>query len=146
MKSIVRNVLKQAVEDHVRTRLLQEEEEDPDAPWLPDGILSPHVPKPNNLASLWTSILTQVLERSALLPTDVSAVLIVGGGSKTPWFRHSIEEAWNMLTGGASDGRSAHPIAIMDSSLPSELTVVGAATLPPSFDYSLSEGLIRRRH
>jgi molecular chaperone DnaK (HSP70) len=135
--SFARTVLNQAVEDHVRT-LLQEELD-----WLPDGILSPHVPKPNDLTSLWTSILTQVLERSELLPTDVSAVLVVGGGSKTILIQRTVEEAWNRLTGGFH-GRNAL-ITNMDASLPSELAVVGAATLPPSFDYSWNRGLVRRR-
>jgi molecular chaperone DnaK (HSP70) len=135
--SFARTVLNQAVEDHVRT-LLQEE-----PVWLPEGIISRHLPKPNDLTSLWTSILTQVLERSELLPTDVSAVLIVGGGSKTRLMQRTMEEAWNRLTGGFH-GRNAL-ITNMDATLPSELTVVGAATLPPSFDYSWTRGLVRRR-
>ena len=136
--SFARTVLQQTVEHHVRALL----HEQPD--WLPDGILSPHLPKPNDLTSLWTSILTQVLERSKLLPTDVSAVLVVGGGAKTLLIQQTMAEAWNRLTGGASShGRNAL-VTNTDPSLVSEFTVVGAATLPPSFDYSWTRGLVRR--
>ena len=54
----------------------------------------------------------------------------------------TIKDAWDMLTGGISG--SGDKQFHFDSSLSSELTVVGAATLPPSFDYSLSDGLVRR--
>jgi hypothetical protein len=145
---IARNVLNQAVEDNIRDLLKHQPEKNDGqvasttSPWLSDAILSPHLPTPNNLTSLWTSILTQVLERSGQLPTTVSAVVLVGGGSKYAYVQTTIKDAWDMLTGGisGSGGTQFH----FDSSLSSELTVVGAATLPPSFDYSLTDGLVRR--
>jgi hypothetical protein len=138
---IARSVLNQAVEDHVRN-LLKEQHDTTTPTWLHHGSLSPHLPTPNSLTTLWTSILTQVIERSEQLPMNVSAVLVVGGGSKTQLVQKTIEDAWNMLTGGGGTATCAQ--IKIDSSIQSELTVVGAATLPPSFDYSSTDGLIRR--
>ena len=143
--SIARNVLNQAVEDNIRNLLRHQNSTEGDTtttPWLSNTVLSPHLPTPNNLISLWTSILTQVLEQSGQLPTNVSAVVLVGGGAKYSYVQSTIKDAWDMLTGGISG--SGDKQFHFDASLSSELTVVGAATLPPSFDYSLPKGLIRR--
>lgn len=146
---IARNVLNQAIEDNIRDLLKHQPSKNDDqaasatSPWLSDTILSPHLPTPNNLTSLWTSIFTQVLEKSGQLPINVSAVVLVGGGSKYVYVQTTIKDAWDMLTGGLS-GSSGSTQFHFDSSLSSELTVAGAATLPPSFDYSLTDGLVRR--
>ena len=141
--NMARDVLNQAVEDNIRNLLKhQKSAESGEASWLSNTILSPHLPSPNNLTSLWTSILTQALEQSGHIPTNVSAVVLVGGGSKYPYVQSTIKDAWNMLTGGISGTGDAQ--FHFDASLSSELTVVGAATIPPSFDYSLTDGLVRR--
>jgi molecular chaperone DnaK (HSP70) len=140
---VARSVLNQAVEDRVRD-LVQERSSGNDITetgWT-DHVLSPHLPTPTNLTSLWTSVFTHVLEQSQQLPTNIAAVLVVGGGAKSVLVQQTIQNAWTMLTGGAP---TSHNIFKMDAPVQSELTVVGAATLPPSFDYSLSDGLIRHR-
>jgi hypothetical protein len=63
----------------------------------------------------------------------------VGGGAKLVLAQHTLQSAWTLLTGDSA-GKLKRP----DPSVQSELTVLGAATIPPSFDYSFTDGLIRR--
>jgi hypothetical protein len=133
--SIARSILDQATQEYIRDEVV------PELLSTNKDALSPHFATPVDLQSLWMSALTQVLERADLLPTSIHGVLLVGGGAKTVLVHQSLSSAWNTLTGGLPD---AAPIVRPDSSLQSELTVVGAATLPPSFDYSVVNGLVRR--
>jgi molecular chaperone DnaK (HSP70) len=99
--------------------------------------LSPHLPPPVDLASLWTSVVTQTLEQSAALPASVDHVLLVGGGSKVPLVQASVRAALQVLD---ADSKLRQP----DPAVLSELTVLGAASLLPSFEYNAHEGLVRR--
>ena len=129
--SVARAVLDQALNDYVRNELVEHV--------LPDD-LSPHLPPPIDLASLWTSVLTQVLEQSATLPASIDNVLLVGGGAKSPLAQRTVGTALQMLMGGDASNKLKRP----EPSALSELTVLGAATLLPSFEYSFHDGLVRR--
>jgi molecular chaperone DnaK (HSP70) len=133
--SIARSILDQATQEYIREEVV------PELLSTNKDALSPHFATPLDLQSLWMSALTQVLERASLLPTSIHGVLLVGGGAKTVLVHQSLSSAWNTLTGGLPN---AAPIVRPDSSLQSELTVMGAATLPPSFDYSVVNGLVQR--
>ena len=120
-----------AVQDHVRQHVVED---------LVHEELSPHLPRPTDLTSLWTSVLTQLLEQSATLPTGLDHVLLVGGGAKMPLVQSSVVAALQLLMGA----QATAIFPVVDPTLRSELTVLGAATLLPSFDYSVSDGLVRR--
>jgi molecular chaperone DnaK (HSP70) len=85
------------------------------------------------------SCITQVLERGKLVPSDLDRVLLVGGGSKPPAVPQSLRTALFGLMG--SD--AASKVVIPESALQGELTVIGASTMLPSFEYSPELGLQR---
>jgi len=131
--SVARTVLDQAVESNVRDVLIQQLQAD-------DYYLSPHMPNPVDLTTLWTSVITQVLERSETLPSKIDHVLLVGGGAKSPLSHQTLHSALQRIMGSAATDKLKQP----EASMQSELTVLGAATLLPSFEYSLHDGLVRR--
>jgi hypothetical protein len=102
-------------------------------------VLSQHMPVPTNVSSLFLSVLTQVLEDSGKMPSDIDHVLVVGGGSKTHQVQDAISSTLAMLMGGEGPKK----LAIPDSVLQTELTVLGAATMLPSYEYSMDSGLRR---
>lgn len=128
--TVARAVLDQAVNAYVREQLGRDVAAD---------ALSPHFPTPTHLTALWTSAITQVLERAGKVPAGIDAVLVVGGGARVVLSQQSLQSAWNLLSGD-----DATKLKRPDPSIQSELVVVGAATIPPSFDYSVTDGLIRR--
>lgn len=134
--SVARSVLDQAVDQYVKDQLIPDLQM---ANSTAQPLLSQQMGSPVDLQSMWMSVLTDALEKSGQSPSDIHAVLVVGGGSKCMFAHNTLTSAWHMLTGG---GSSVAPIVRPDSALLSELTVLGAATLPPSFDYSLTKGLI----
>mgnify|MGYP006386250367 CR=1 FL=1 len=128
---VSRNVLDQAIEDHIRDVLIEQ---------LTEDSMSPHMPKPTNLTSMWVSVITRVLEQAEVLPTGLDGILLVGGGAKAPITQHSLSTALNVLMGSIATDK----LKQIDPAVQSELTVLGAATLLPSFEYSLADGLVRR--
>ena len=126
-----RTVLEQAMNEHV--------EEDLAVDFGDLRVLSQHMPAPVNVSSLFLSLVTQVLEDGRKMPTDIDHVLVVGGGSKTHQVQDAISSTLAMLMGG--DGPKK--LAIPDSVLQTELTVLGAATMLPSYEYSMDSGLRR---
>ena len=129
---MARSVFDQAVQDYVRDTLVEQ--------MIATDDLSPHMPPPVDLTSLWTSVLTQVLEQSATLPAAIDSVLLVGGGAKSRIAQETVGTALQMLMGSDATNKLKRP----DPSVLSELTVLGAATLLPSFGYSVHDGLVRR--
>lgn len=103
------------------------------------NLLSPNIPSPRDLSSVWVSVVARVLEEAQKLPTDVEKILVVGGASKANIVKESLESAADSLVGPFSD-----KLLWPDMELSSELTVLGAAALPPSFTYSLDYGLVPR--
>ncbi|GKY98317.1 hypothetical protein MPSEU_000789300 [Mayamaea pseudoterrestris] len=102
-------------------------------------VLSPHMPVPTTVSSLFQSLVTQVLEEGRKMPADIDHVLVVGGGSKTHQVQDAVSSTLAMLMGG--DGPKK--LAIPDSVLQTELTVLGAATMLPSYEYHIDSGLRR---
>jgi hypothetical protein len=126
-----RTVLEQAMNEHVQMDLAVD--------FGDLRVLSPHMPVPTNVSSLFLSLVTQVLEESHKMPSDIDRVLVVGGGSKTHQVQDALSSTLAMLMG--SDG--PRKLAIPDSVLQTELTVLGAATMLPSYMYSYESGLER---
>jgi hypothetical protein len=126
-----RVVLEQAMNEHVKMDLAVD--------FGDLRVLSQHMPAPINLSSLFLSLMTQVLEESRKMPTDIDHVLVVGGGSKTHQVQDAISSTLAMLMGGDASKK----LAIPDSVLQTELTVLGAATMLPSYEYSMDSGLLR---
>lgn len=130
--TISRTVLEQAVQDHWNTSVV---------PKLvgKGSVFSASLPTPTNAASLFTSAMTKVLEEGNILPTNVSRILVVGGGSKHRLFEEAARESVFALLGPSS--RDA--LILPDTSQRAELTALGAASLLPNFDYDYNNGLER---
>jgi molecular chaperone DnaK (HSP70) len=124
---VSRSVVQQALQNHVRRVLV------PNA----SHQLSPHLPPPTDLSSLWTSVLTCLLENSNVTPTQVSHLLVVGGGAKHAIVSDSLTSTWTLLTGN-TDGLCIPPLGMR-----SELVALGAASLLPNYHYNAQHGLVR---
>jgi hypothetical protein len=130
--ALSRTVLEQAVVDDIRRG----------GAWFnTPACFSPHLPPPTDLASMWMSCITLVLEQGKLLPSDVDHVLLVGGGSKPPSVPQSLKSALFGLLG--SDAAVASKIVVPEPALQGELTAIGASTMLPSFEYIPEHGLQR---
>lgn len=135
--SLSRIVLEQALQQHIRERLtprlsLHDRDE--------ERVLSPHVPPPTDVSSLLLSVLTQVLEYGHQTPQNIQHILLVGGGSKPPFLSLALRQALVTLMGSEGEKK----VILPDSSVKSELTVLGAASMLPGYDYSIDRGLQRR--
>jgi hypothetical protein len=131
--TISRTVLERAVQDGWNTdtipKLLLEE-----------NVLSSSLPTPKDVISLFTSAVTQVLEESNELPTNIEQILLVGGGSRHKMFEEAFKESLTALMGPANFQDKA---VIPESSMRAELTALGASSLLPNFDYDYENGLER---
>jgi hypothetical protein len=130
--ALSRSVLEQAVNDDIRKGLLFDTTSG-------GNLFSPHFPPPTDLSSLWMSCITQVLERGKMLPSNLDRVLLVGGGAKPPAVAQSLRSALFGIMGGDVTSK----LVIPDVALQGELTVIGASTMLPSFEYNLEHGLQR---
>lgn len=127
-----RSVLEQAVQKHIQEELGGQIQK------LGD-ILSPHIPPPVDLASLWISVVTQLLERSSKTPADIDHILLVGGGARSDMVTKSFSEALFTLMSNQVSSK----LVVPDSSVRTELTIVGACSMLPSYDYDMDSGLQR---
>jgi molecular chaperone DnaK (HSP70) len=133
--TMARHVWEQAIQHDIRDRLVFELKEADSSVW------SPHLPSPTDMESLWTSTATQVLELAGKLPTNIDHVLLVGGASRAPLVTASLQKAlYNMMGPDAQK-----KLVVPESALAPELTVLGAATLLPNYEYSLESGGLYRR-
>jgi len=122
-----RSVLEQAIQSHVQNVLVPNASQN----------ISPHMPPPTDLASLWTSLLTQLLEEAQLTPMQVSHILVVGGGAKQSLVVSSLQSSWTSLTGNLQH------MEIPQIGVRSELVAMGAASLLPNYQYDANHGLVR---
>jgi hypothetical protein len=145
-----RSVLEQVIQDDVRQRLVPQlvNGDDSNTP----RSLSPHMPVPNDLSSLFTSILTQLLESANEMPQGIHHILLVGGASQFPLVQSSLESSVSLLWGGLHVQQQQQQLAQQQKQLlvvpttavhASELVVLGAATMLPSFTYNVNRGLER---
>eukprot|EP00527_Entomoneis_sp_CCMP2396_P004878 CAMPEP_0198140132 /NCGR_PEP_ID=MMETSP1443-20131203/3338_1 /TAXON_ID=186043 /ORGANISM="Entomoneis sp., Strain CCMP2396" /LENGTH=467 /DNA_ID=CAMNT_0043802469 /DNA_START=364 /DNA_END=1763 /DNA_ORIENTATION=- len=86
------------------------------------SLLSRHLPLPKDVPSLFSSILTELLEQSEQMPTSIDHILVVGGASRIPLFKQGLNKSLEMLTliGAANDVKLIQPDT---ASLSAELTV-----------------------
>ena len=124
--SMNRTVLEQLLQEHVHNVMIPNTVEQ----------LSPHVPTPTDLQSLWTSLLTNLLEK-AHLTTPPSNVLLVGGGVKHPLVAETLKSSIDFLTGSTAN------VVIPQIGIRSELVAMGAASILPNYSYSPNHGLVR---
>ena len=128
--TISRTVLEQAVQDYWNQDVVPG--------LLEDNVLSMSLPPPTGATALLTSALTKVLEDSGELPTNIERILLVGGGSKHRLFEEACKESIFALMGPVANSEK---LVLPESSLRSELTALGAASLLPNFDYDYDKGL-----
>lgn len=102
---------------------------------IDDSKLSTHIPSPTTLPFMWMSILTQLLEVTALTPMQLSHVLVVGGGAKHAMMESSIKECFETLQGNADN--VVMPAARL------EVVALGAAAMLPNYSYDTATGLVR---
>lgn len=122
-----RMVLEHALQEHVRNVVV------PNAAQK----LSPHMPPPTALDSLWTSILTRILQEAHMTPTQVSHILLVGGGAKQSLVVTSLQSSWMSLTG------TLDRMVVPQIGVRSELVALGAASLLPNYHHDPNRGLVR---
>jgi len=125
---VSRGVLEQKVQQRLKETIAAD---------LDEGIFSPHVPPPTDYASLWTSVLIQLLEQINVTPMNVKTVLIVGGGAKQPLVVSSLQQSWMALTGQGAD-----VIVVPELAKRSELVALGAASLPSHHQYDPEQGIV----
>jgi molecular chaperone DnaK (HSP70) len=138
--TISRPVLEQEIQADIRNRLVSSIIAN-QVDHASDGllVLSPHMPSPTDLQSLWTSAVTQLLEISQQTPMSLDHILLVGGGFKSPATVESARAALYALMGPDAVNKTVVP----DSSVVSELTALGAASMLPGYEYSMESGLHR---
>jgi molecular chaperone DnaK (HSP70) len=137
--TVSRPVLEQEIQADIRHRLVSSiiaDQVENDALL----VLSPHMPSPTDLQSLWTSSVTQLLEISQQTPMTLDHILLVGGGFKSPATVESARAALYALMGPDAVNKTVVP----DSSLLSELTALGAASMLPGYEYSMETGLYKQ--
>mmetsp|Transcript_16678 Transcript_16678/g.23507 ORF Transcript_16678/g.23507 Transcript_16678/m.23507 type:complete len:528 (+) Transcript_16678:78-1661(+) len=127
---VSRGVLEQKVQQRLKEIIADQMDTSGD-------IFSPHVPPPTDYASLWTSVLIQLLEQINATPMNVDKVLIVGGGSKQQLIVSSLQQSWNALTGQGADA-----IVVPELAKRSELVALGAASLPSHHQYNPEHGIV----
>jgi molecular chaperone DnaK (HSP70) len=138
--TISRPVLEQEIQADIRNRLVSSIIAN-QVDHASDGllVLSPHMPSPTDLQSLWTSAVTQLLEISQQTPMSLDHILLVGGGFKSPATVESARAALYALMGPDAVNKTVVP----DSSVVSELTALGAASMLPGYEYNMESGLHR---
>lgn len=124
--SVARSVLDNALESYVGEKVL---------PNLDETSIEASM-RPNNLQSLWVSVVTKLLEQAATYPPQLDRVLVVGGGSRSVYVRSTIQTAIERLMGDSDK------LCLPDSTLAAELTVIGATTLLPSKRYDPVDGIL----
>ncbi|GAX13644.1 hypothetical protein FisN_14Lh345 [Fistulifera solaris] len=129
--SISRSVLEKAIKDDVKEYLVQAAQT--------ESALSPHMPPPTDLSSLFTSSLTQLLEFSQKTPMNVDHILLLGGAARAPVIASSLGSALYALMGA----EFSQKLVVPDNTLLPELTVLGASTMLPTYTYAIDEGLVR---
>jgi molecular chaperone DnaK (HSP70) len=127
--TVSRTVLEHAVNNHIQHELVASIQD--------SAVLSPHLPVPTNVNSLFTSLLTQTLEYANKMPSDIHNVLLIGGASKAPMVQAAMNHALLAVMGPQGPAK----LASMDQVLSTELTVLGAATMLPYWTYSVEHGL-----
>lgn len=132
---VSRTVLEQEIERDIEQRLVGKLQ----ALLENETVLSPHLPPPVDLQSLWMSVITQLLEQSKQTPMSVDHILLVGGGFKFPACLQSVEAALHTLAGADAAQKTIVP----DPAMMTELTAVGAASMLAHYDYSVETGLHR---
>ena len=132
--TLSRSVLDQLLENHV-ANVSQSE------PMFQQA-LSPHVPPPTTLSSLYTSLLTQLLEQGAFVPTQVDHVLLVGGMSRLVAARQGLQQSLQLLF---REPAQKDFLVVPDHDAGTELTVLGATTVPLHYTYDFQNGLTRIR-
>jgi hypothetical protein len=128
--NVSRSMLDQAVQDYWASEVIPK--------LVGKEILSTALPPPTSAATLITSAVTKVLEDSGETPSDVQHILLVGGGS-----RHALLEKAFKDGVAALMGPNLQKLVLPETSLRAELTVLGASSLLPNFDYSYDNGLER---
>jgi molecular chaperone DnaK (HSP70) len=141
-----RSVLEQVIQEDIRQRLVAQLVTKNDNNNDDIRRLSRHMPVPNDMSSLFTSILTQLLESANEMPQGIHHILLVGGASQFPLVQSSLESSVSLLWGALIQQQQLQQqlLIIPTTSVhATELVVLGAATMLPSFTYNVNRGLER---
>jgi len=129
------SVLKSLLDEHI-----QQQHDDSD---LLPPYLSPHLPPPTDVTTLLTSALTQLMEQGQRLPTSIDHVLVVGAASRSRFFLGSLLSSLEQVALTTTTGTTT-VVVPSSASQASELTVLGATTMLPNYEYTMDKGLQRR--
>eukprot|EP00985_Skeletonema_marinoi_P034126 scaffold43185_cov197-Skeletonema_marinoi.AAC.1 len=93
-----------------------------------DITLSPSFPPPTTLSALFSSAIMSTLEKTALTPFNLRAILLVGGGARIPLVRTSLKTATAVLAGDAyANNTDGKRLVMLEGELSEEINVIGAA-------------------
>jgi len=93
-----------------------------------DITLSPSFPPPTTLSALFSSAILSTLEKTALTPFNLRAILLVGGGARIPLVRKSLKTATAVLAGDAyANNTDGKRLVMLEGELSEEINVIGAA-------------------
>jgi molecular chaperone DnaK (HSP70) len=127
--TLSRSVLEQAVQSEISELATTDDM----------GSLSPHLPTPTNLESLFLSMITELLERNNEIPQNIDHIMLVGGASRFPLVRQSLIQAVSLLM----PAEEASAKLVHDAPASPELTVLGGANMLPTYNYDMDRGLVR---
>ena len=111
------NVVKAELNDLVQTKII------PNIA-MEQGVLSNVMNKPNDLESLLSSMIMNVLEKSGHNPFTLNSVLVIGGGARSPFIRDAFKTAFGQLAG---DQFVQDKVVIPTDALVEEMVILGAA-------------------
>ena len=94
-------------------------------PTIDEDSLSKHFKRPVDMESLFTSSLTQQLEKSGISPIALDHVLLVGGASRYPLVQSSLRAALVALMGPDADRK----LVVPDPAVVAELAALGPAAV-----------------
>ena len=124
---VARNVIEQMVSRHALDMITMADNE---------SLLSPHMPTPTDMPSMWMSIMTQLLEEAGMTPMQVGHFLLVGGGARQKQIESSVRETLVTLQGNADN--------LIVPEARAEVMAQGASSMLQNYDYDVVKGLVRK--
>ena len=86
-------------------------------------VLSPSLPKPTDMSTLFSSALASTMENTSQTPQSLRAILLIGGGARIPLVRTALKRAVGLVAGDVFLERLVMP----EGEMCEELAVLGAA-------------------
>lgn len=113
---VARSIVYTEVETYIINRLVDYLENN-------STVLSPSLPRPTDLSTLFSSALASAMENTSQTPQSLRAILLVGGGARIPLVQTSVKHAVGLVAGDMFLERLVMP----EGEMGEELAVLGAS-------------------